>query len=136
MLSDYDYMKRCEVLATEAAEEGNAPVGALIVKRGEVVCEAREAANTKNDITCHAEIEAIRLAVKQLHTRDLSDCTIYTTHEPCIMCAYSIRFYKISKVVYQHPVAYLGGITSSMPLLTSDIVPPHWGKAPEVVRLK
>ncbi|HEY9363470.1 MAG TPA: nucleoside deaminase, partial [Chitinophagaceae bacterium] len=84
---------------------------------------------------CHAEIEAIRLAIKNLNTNDLSDCVMYTTHEPCIMCAYVTRYYKIKKVVYKNTVNYLGGISSSLPLLTTSDVPPHWTYAPEIVHL-
>lgn len=134
MKSDKEYMKRCEELAKVAGEKGNVPVGSVIVKECEIIAEAEEAGKTKNDITCHAEIEVVRAAVKNLGSKDLSGCTLYTTHEPCVMCSYAIRFHRISKVVYLHPVEYLGGITSSMPVLTTDEVPAHWGKAPEIVR--
>ena len=136
MKTDTYYMNRCEELGNAATKKGNSPVGALIVKDDEIISEAEEAGKTKNDITCHAEIEAIRIAVKKLNSSDLSECILFTTHEPCIMCSYAIRFYKIKKVVFQNAVDYLGGITSSMPLLISDDVPPHWGKPPVVVHLK
>ena len=136
MKNDIYYIKRCEALAEKAAANGDAPVGSVIVKGDEIIAEAIEAAKYKNDITCHAELEAIRLAVKKLKTNDLSDCVIYSTHEPCIMCSYTIRFYKIKKVVYQRAVNYLGGVSSSMPLLISKEVPPQWGEAPEIVHLR
>jgi tRNA(adenine34) deaminase len=136
MKNDVYYMKRCEILAAQAAANGDAPVGSIITKDDEIIAEAIEASKFKNDITCHAEIDAIRLAVKKLQTNDLSDCILYTTHEPCIMCAYAIRFYKIKKVVYQHSANYLGGVSSSMPLLTSKEVPPHWSDIPVIVHLK
>jgi len=135
MKNDVYYIKRCELLAEEAAAKGDAPVGSIITKGEEIIAEAIEASKHKNDITCHAELEAIRLAVKTLKTNDLSGCVIYSTHEPCIMCSYAIRFYKIKKVVYQHAVNYLGGNSSSMPLLMSKEVPPHWAKAPVIVHL-
>ncbi len=136
MKNDVYYMKRCEILAAEAAANGDAPVGSIIIKGDEIISEAIEASKSKNDINCHAELEAIRLAVKKLKTNDLSGCIIYSTHEPCIMCTYAIRFYKIKKVVYQHPVNYLGGVSSSMPLLTSKEVPAHWSEVPVIVHLK
>ena len=136
MKTDYDFIKRCGILAEDAAAKGESPVGALITKNGEIICEAVEASKNKNDVSCHAELEAIRLAVKKLQTNDLSECVIYSTHEPCIMCSYAIRFYKIKKVVYQHAVKYLGGVSSSMPLLISKEVPPHWGDVPEIVHLR
>ncbi len=132
--NDY-YIQRCEVLGKKASEKGNPPVGALIIKDDEIISEAQEAGKSKNDITCHAEIEAIRLAVRKLNTNDLSGCIMYSTHEPCIMCAYVIRFYKIEKVVYLQAVSYLGGASSSMPLLITNGVPPHWSKPPVIVHL-
>ena len=104
MKTDVYYIKLCELLAAEAATNGDAPIGSIITKGDEIISEAIEATKSKNDITCHAELDAIRLAVKKLKTNDLSDCILYTTHEPCIMCSYAIRFYKIKKVVYQHKV--------------------------------
>ncbi len=136
MENDWQLMYRCEELGLMAGSKGNPPVGALIVKDNHIIAEAEEAGRTKNDITCHAEIEAIRLAVQQLQTNDLSDCVLYTTHEPCVMCSYSIRFHKIKKVVFLNEVPFLGGVTSSMPVLTSEEVPPHWNKPPEIIHLK
>lgn len=136
MKSDEYYILRCEILGKRAAEKGNPPVGALILKDDEIIGEAEEAGKSKNDITCHAEIEAIRIAIKKLISNDLSDCILYSTHEPCIMCAYTIRFYKIKKIVYQHAVDFLGGVSSSMPLLISNEVPLNWNKPPQIVHYK
>ena len=80
MKNDILYIQRCEVLAKEAAAKGDAPVGSVIIKDGEIISEAMEADKSKNDITCHAELEAIRLVVKKMNTNDLSDCIIYSTH--------------------------------------------------------
>ena len=135
MNTDYYFMQCCRALANTAAAKGESPVGAVIVKDDKLISEAMEAGKSKNDITCHAEIEAIRLAVEKLNSNDLSDYVLYTTHEPCIMCSYAIRFHKIKKLVYQNTVKYLGGISSSMPLLTTNDVPPHWGKAPVILHL-
>lgn len=135
MKGDKYYMQRCEALAGEAAAKENPPVGAIITKDDEIISEAAEAGKSKNDITCHAELEAIRIAVKRMNTNDLFGCVMYSTHEPCIMCSYAIRFHKIKKVVYQNAVKYLGGVSSSMPLLITNDVPPHWSKAPVIVHL-
>jgi len=129
------YIHRCEILGEAAAKKGSPPVGSLIVKNDVIISESEEAGKTKNDVTCHAEIEAVRIAVRELKTSDLSECILVTTHEPCIMCSYVIRVYKIKKVVYKNNVDYLGGISSSMPLLISDDVPPHWSKPPEIVHV-
>jgi tRNA(adenine34) deaminase len=135
MNNDHYYMEICLALSKKAAEKNNSPVGAIVIKNDEIISQAEEAATTKNDITCHAELEAIRMAVLKLGA-NLSGCILYTTHEPCIMCAYAIRFYKISKVIYLHGTKYLGGLSSSMALLVTDEVPPHWGDAPVVVQFK
>lgn len=127
MKDDIYYINRCRELGKSAAQKGNPPVGSVIIKDNQIISEAEEAGKTKNDVTCHAEIEAIRIAVKKLNSSDLSECILYTSHEPCVMCSYAIRYYKIKKVVFLNAVDYLGGATSSMPLLTSNQVPPHWG---------
>ena len=132
---DSDYLKRCKELGIQSGKKGNPPVGALIVRDDIIIAEAEEAGKSKNDITCHAELEAIRVAVTSLKTNDLSDCVMYTTHEPCIMCSYAIRFHKISKIVFQNYVPFLGGISSSLPLLTTTFVPDNWSNPPEIIYL-
>ncbi len=129
------FMRQCKALGKNAALKGNAPVGAMIIKDHTIISKAEEAAHSKNDITCHAEIEAIRIALQKLNTSVLSDCILITTHEPCIMCAYALRFYKIKKIVYKYPVQNLGSITSDFALLVSNKVPSHWGNPPEIIWL-
>ena len=129
------YIAVCEELAAQAKENGNAPVGAVIVKDGKIIAQGIEAGNSKADITCHAEMEAIRNA-RAILGKDLSDCILVSTHEPCIMCGYAIRFHKINTVVFQQAVQHLGSITSSMAILTSNEVPPHWAKPPQIIHLK
>lgn len=75
------------------------PFGACIVKGGKAVAVARNSV-LRNDATCHAEINAIRLASRKLKTFDLSGCSIYSTTEPCPMCFSAIHWAKIDKVVY------------------------------------
>jgi tRNA(adenine34) deaminase len=132
MKNAHYYLQRCLALAIQAAEKGNSSVGAVVVKDDEIISEAEEAVKTKNDISCHAEMEAIRQAFKSLNTNDLSACALYTTHEPCVMCSYAIRFYKIREVIYLHQSKYLGGVSSSMSLLTTTEVPPAWSKPPVI----
>src|SRR3954447_17134952 len=136
MRDDDYYMKICLALSRQAAENGNTAVGAVMVKDGEIIGEAEEAVTTKNDITCHAELEALRAAVNKLGTINLSGCILYSTHEPCVMCAYAIRFYKIKKVIYLYNAKYLGSVSSSLPLLITNEVPPHWSDAPIIVQFK
>ena len=75
------------------------PFGACIVKGNRVVAVARNTV-LKNDATCHAEINAIRIASRKLKTFDLSGCVIYSTTEPCPMCFSAIHWARIDKIIY------------------------------------
>lgn len=75
------------------------PFGACIVKRGKAIAVARNEV-LKKDATCHAEINAIRIASRKLKSFDLSGCVIYSTTEPCPMCFAAIHWARISKIVY------------------------------------
>lgn len=126
-------MKRCEALAAIAAERGESPVGSVVVMDGEIIGEGVEAGKAEQDVTFHAEVVAVREAVKT-HGKDLSAATLYTTHEPCILCSYVIRHHRIGRVVIQKAVAHIGGASSNYPILrASDI--PIWPSPPEVVFL-
>lgn len=93
------YMRRCIELARQAIESGDTPVGSLIIDGDEVVSEGVEAVRARHDATAHAEMEALRTAFGRRRSRDLTGCTLYTSVEPCIMCAYAIRLARISVVV-------------------------------------
>jgi tRNA(adenine34) deaminase len=127
---DTDWMRLCLKLGKQALQAGEAPVGSVIIKNGKVIGAGLEAAKSKNDITCHAEIEAIRDAMRHGQT-DLTDAVLYTTHEPCLMCSYVIRHHKIARVAIGIPVPEAGGYTSLFPVLTTRQVAP-WGPPPEI----
>jgi len=91
--TDSLFMKRCEALAAIAAERGESPVGSVVVLGGKIIGEGIEAGKSKQDVTFHAEVEAVRDAVRK-HGKDLSTATLYTTHEPCILCSYVIRHHR------------------------------------------
>jgi len=93
------HMRRCIELARQAMEHGDSPVGSLIVDHDEIVSEGVEAVRARHDATAHAEMEALRTAFQRRRSRDLTGCTLYTSVEPCIMCAYAIRLARISVVV-------------------------------------
>lgn len=121
------FIDRCLELGQQAKAKGNPAVGAVIVKAGKIIAEAEEAGRSKGDITCHAEIEVVRAAVQQLNQGNLSDCVLYSSHEPCVMCAYVIRYHKIKKVYYLNAVPSVGGINSSHPILVDET---FWPKFP------
>src|SRR6478609_3973229 len=89
------YMRKCIELALKAKELKESPVGSLVVMNEIIIAEGWECSKAHNDITFHAEIEAIRRATEHLQSQNLSNCVLYTTHEPCIMCSYVIRHTKI-----------------------------------------
>lgn len=92
-------MRRCIDLARRAHASGDAPVGALIVFSNEIVGEGVEGVKARLDVSAHAEIEALRAAAGRLARLDLTGCTLYTSVEPCLMCAYAIRLARVSTVV-------------------------------------
>ena len=125
------YMRRCLDLAKMAAWQRNFPVGSLMVKNDEIVAEGQEEGSTRRDVTFHAEIVAVRGAIAALETQDLSDCTLYTTHEPCVMCSYVIRQARISRVVIGLSTGEIGGASSNYPVLTATDIQ-RWAAPPEL----
>ena len=96
-------MRRALDLAAEAAAVGEVPVGAVIVKHGEIIGEGRNAPRASADPTAHAEIAAIRQAATTLGNERLTDCEIWVTLEPCAMCAGAIAHARIGKIYYAAP---------------------------------
>lgn len=94
------FMEEALKLALEAAEADEVPVGAVIVKNGEIVSRARNRRNELPDASAHAEILAIREACKRLGRWNLSDCDLYVTLEPCVMCAGAIVYSRLSHVYF------------------------------------
>lgn len=130
MRTHIHYMRKCIELGKEAMRNGNPPVGSILVKNDTIIGIGKEAGKSMNDITNHAEIEAIRDALK--HHQSLNDVTLYTTHEPCIMCSYVIRHHKIKTIVYGIKSKYVGGKTSDYKILEAERIP-KWGKTPEII---
>jgi tRNA(adenine34) deaminase len=97
------FMRRCIALAGKAAAAGDTPVGALLLLSGGVLAEGVECVKAGRDVSAHAEIEAIRQGCARAGSLDLTGCTLYTTVEPCAMCAYAIRLARISEVVTGTP---------------------------------
>ncbi len=94
------YMDEALLLAQKAGNEGEIPVGAVIVKDGEIIATGRNRRETHNNALGHAEIEAINNACKRLDRWRLDDCELYVTLEPCPMCAGAIINARLKKVVF------------------------------------
>ncbi len=98
---DDEYFMRVALTeARAAAAEGEVPVGAVIVCNNQVIARAHNQTELLNDPTAHAEILAITSATGSLGAKYLTDCSLYVTVEPCVMCAGAIGWAQISKVIY------------------------------------
>jgi tRNA(adenine34) deaminase len=86
--------------ARAAAEAGEVPVGAVIVRAGEAIAQAGNRTVTDRDPTAHAEMVVIRAAAASLGSERLVDCDLYVTLEPCAMCAAAISFARIRRLYY------------------------------------
>jgi len=93
-------MQRALAAARAAADSGEVPIGAVIVKDGVVIAEAHNSPRTDHDPTAHAEVTAIRRAAKVLGDERLTDCELWVTLEPCAMCAGAIAHARIARLYY------------------------------------
>ena len=100
MMTDADYMKMALVEAQKAFDEDEVPIGAVIVCKGRVVARAHNLTEMLNDVTAHAEMQAITAAASNIGGKYLNDCALYVTVEPCPMCAGAIAWAQMGKVVY------------------------------------
>ncbi len=126
------YMHYCITLGEIALQKGNPPVGAILVVHDTIIGEGYETAKTSGDVTEHAEILAIRDAVQKGNSALLENAILYTTHEPCLMCSYAIRHYKIPTIVYSLAVPDVGGHSSTFNVLITDKIE-KWNPEPAVI---
>lgn len=100
MTEDERYMSLALDEARKAYEAGEVPVGCVIVCENQIVGRGHNLTERLQDVTAHAEIQAITAAAQTLGAKYLTDCTLYVTVEPCVMCAGAIGWAQISRVVY------------------------------------
>ena len=98
-MTDEELMEAAILLAEEAYSRDEIPVGAVIVKDGNIIASGSNENREKNDATLHAEIIAIKNASEQLNNERLIDCDLYVTKEPCAMCAGAIVHSRIRRVI-------------------------------------
>jgi len=115
--SDEYYMRMAIAEAARAAERDEVPVGAVIVAGKSIIARAHNLTETLNDPTAHAEMQAITAATSYLGGKYLTDCTIYVTVEPCVMCAGALAWSQISVVVYGAPDEKKGYTTTDAEIL-------------------
>jgi tRNA(adenine34) deaminase len=100
MIGDADFMRQALVLARDAERAGEVPVGALLVRSGEIVAVGANRPIAASDPTAHAEIEVLRTAALALGTYRLNGSTLYVTLEPCVMCAQALVHARVDRVVF------------------------------------
>ena len=105
-----DPMRRALDIAKQAAAEGEVPVGAVVMRDGQVIATGANATRSGNDPTAHAEIVAIRAACVALGTDRLTDCDLWVTLEPCAMCAGAIAQARIARLFYAAADPKGGGV--------------------------
>lgn len=98
--TDEQYMKMALAEARKAYERGEIPVGAVVVSQGYVIARTHNLTEALNDVTAHAEIQAITAAADYLGGKFLTDCTLFVTLEPCVMCAGALRWAQLKRLVY------------------------------------
>lgn len=97
---DEYYMQRALDEARMAFKEGEIPIGAVVVCRDHIIARAHNLTETLTDVTAHAEMQVITAAANLLGGKYLTDCTLYVTVEPCVMCAGAIGWAQIPRIVY------------------------------------
>ena len=114
MFSSQDklFMQRAIELAKESFDDGEVPVGAVIVQNETIIGEGKNKVIFENDVTSHAEINAIRAASKKIKNYRLNDCSMYVTLEPCHMCAKAAVDARMSSVIFAASEPKTGSIIS------------------------
>jgi tRNA(adenine34) deaminase len=97
---DEQYMRKALAEARQACSEGEIPIGAVIVCQDHIIARAHNLTETLQDVTAHAEMQAITAAANELGGKYLTDCTLYVTVEPCVMCAGALGWSQVPRVVY------------------------------------
>ena len=94
------FMRKAIAEAQQALQEGEIPIGAVIVCNDRIIARAHNLTETLHDVTAHAEMQAITSAANELGGKYLTDCTLYVTIEPCTMCAGALGWSQLSRIVY------------------------------------
>jgi tRNA(adenine34) deaminase len=118
-----DFMREALALARQAADDGETPVGCVVVQNGGIIGRGRNRRETERTALAHAEIEAIHQACQSVGSWRLNDCAIYVTLEPCPMCAGAIFNAKIPRLFYGARDEKTGAVSSVLRLFEYPL--PH-----------
>lgn len=118
-MNDELYMRQAMVLAERGAEAGEVPVGALLVRNGEVLAEGWNQPIGGHDPTAHAEIVALRAAAERVGNYRLPGSVLYVTLEPCVMCVGAMIHARVERLVYGASEPKTGAVSSAFELLQS-----------------
>lgn len=99
-MDDEYFMKQAIAEAKVAESKGEVPIGAVVVCKSQIIARAYNLVETLNDVTAHAEMQAITMAADYLGGKYLAECTLYVTVEPCIMCAGALGWAQLGRLVY------------------------------------
>lgn len=124
-MNDEDWMRHAIRLAERAEQQGEVPVGAVMVYQNQVIAEGWNQPIQQNDPSAHAEIVAIRAAGVALNNYRLLDCTLYVTLEPCIMCLGAITNARINRLVFGAYDDKRGAICSALKLSEAKFLNHH-----------
>ena len=100
ILDDKYFMREALKEAKNAFQSGEIPIGAVVVCNERIIARAHNMTELLNDVTAHAEMQAITAAANFLGSKYLNDCTLYVTVEPCVMCAGAIFWTQLQRVVF------------------------------------
>lgn len=114
---DTRFMQLALAQARAAALAGEVPVGAVVVRAGQVIASGQNSPLASVDPTAHAEINALRAAAQSLGNYRLDDCTLYVTLEPCVMCSGAFMHARLKRVVFGAPEPKTGAVSSVLQLL-------------------
>ena len=119
-MNDTHFMKEALQEAKKALDKDEPPVGAIIVKDGEIIARGHNLREALKDPTAHAEMLAIKAAAGSLERWRLSDCTMYVTLEPCAMCAGAMVLARLHRLVYGANDPKAGAVNSLMNLVSDE----------------
>jgi tRNA(adenine34) deaminase len=119
---DESFLRQALDLAREAERAGEVPIGAVVVLGGAVIGRGRNSPIARNDPTAHAEILALREAAATVHNYRLEGATLYTTLEPCVMCAGALVAARLARLVFGARDLRFGGVRSKFRLADSALL--------------